>query len=69
MLLTILRHTHVNRVRVRSAVLLADGDGVAATLDRPGFVTPAAEDVVVDELFEAAVVEVPGGDCRTSIDG
>ncbi len=43
-LLTILRHTHLNRVRVRSAVLLADGDGVAATMDRPGTATPAGED-------------------------
>lgn len=56
-LLTILRHTHLNRVRVRSAVLLADGDGVAATLDRLGTPTPAAEEVVVSELFEAVVAE------------
>jgi RNA polymerase sigma-70 factor (ECF subfamily) len=56
-LLTILRHTHLNRVRVRSAVLLADGDGVAATLDRLGTATPAAEDVVVGELFEGVVAE------------
>jgi RNA polymerase sigma-70 factor, ECF subfamily len=56
-LLTILRHTHLNRVRVRSAVLLADGDGVAATLDRLGTATPAAEEVVVGELFEGVVAE------------
>ena len=56
-LLTILRHTHLNRVRVRSAVLLADGDGVAATMDRLGTATPAAEEVVVSELFEAVVAE------------
>lgn len=55
--LTILRHTHLNRVRVRSAVLLADGDGVAATLDRLGKPSPAAEEVVVSELFEAVVAE------------
>jgi len=56
-LLTILRHTHLNRVRVRSAVLLADGDGVADTMDRLGTATPAAEEVVVSELFESVVAE------------
>jgi RNA polymerase sigma-70 factor (ECF subfamily) len=56
-LLTILRHTHLNRVRVRSAVLMADGDGVPATLDRLGTPSPAAEEVVVSELFEAVVAE------------
>lgn len=56
-LLTILRHTHLNRVRGRSAVLLADGDGVAATMDRLGTATPAAEDVVVSDLFESVVAE------------
>ncbi len=56
-LLTILRHTHLNRVRVRSAVLLADGDGVAATMDRLGTATEAAEEVVVSEMFEAVVAE------------
>lgn len=44
-------------MRVRSAVLLADGDGVAATLDRLGKPSPAAEEVVVSELFEAVVAE------------
>jgi RNA polymerase sigma-70 factor (ECF subfamily) len=56
-LLTILRHTHLNRVRVRSAVLLSDGDAVAATMDRLGTATPAAEEVVVSELFEVVVAE------------
>lgn len=56
-LLTILRHTHLNRVRVRSAVLLADGDGVADTLDRLGSPAPAAEEVVVSEMFEGVVAE------------
>ena len=60
-LLTILRHTHLNRVRVRSAVLLADGDTAADTLDRIGSPAPAAEDVVVDELFEAVVAEALAG--------
>ncbi|GAA4697507.1 RNA polymerase sigma-70 factor, ECF subfamily [Promicromonospora umidemergens] len=53
-LLTIMRHTHLNRLRVRSAVLLADGDGVGDGLDRVGPPVPAAEDVVVSGLFEAA---------------
>ena len=59
-LLTILRHTHLNRVRVRSAVLLADGDGVAATMDRLGTATPGAEEIVVSELFEVVVAEALG---------
>lgn len=54
-LLTILRHTHLNRVRVRTAVLLRDGDGGPATLDRLGTPAPAAEEVMVSELFEAVV--------------
>lgn len=56
-LLTILRHTHLNRVRVRTAVLMRDGDGVNEALDRVGTPAPAAEDVVVDELFDAFVAE------------
>ncbi|WP_372593538.1 RNA polymerase sigma factor [Actinotalea sp.] len=56
-LLTILRRTHLNRVRVRSPVLLKDGDGVTAALDRAGVASPAAEDVVVDELFDDAVAD------------
>jgi RNA polymerase sigma-70 factor, ECF subfamily len=54
-LLTILRHTHLNRVRKRSAVLLADGDGVAQTMDRLGTAVPGAEEVVVNDMFEAVV--------------
>ena len=60
-LLTILRHTHLNRVRVRSAVLLADGDSVASSLDRLGTATPAAEEIVVGEMFEAVVAEALAG--------
>lgn len=56
-LLTILRHTHLNRVRVRSAVLRADGDGLADTLDRLGTPAPPAEEVVVSEMFEGVVAE------------
>ena len=56
-LLTILRNTHLNGVRMRSAVLLADGHEVAATMDRLGTATPAAEEIVVSELFESVVLE------------
>ncbi|WP_454853612.1 RNA polymerase sigma factor [Promicromonospora soli] len=56
-LFTIMRHAHLNRLRVRSAMLLADGDGAADILDRIGPPVPAAEDVVVGGLFEAVTEE------------
>jgi RNA polymerase sigma-70 factor (ECF subfamily) len=56
-LLTILRHTHLNRVRGRSAVLLRDGDTVELTLERIGVPEPSAEEVVVSAVFEAVVAE------------
>lgn len=56
-LLTILRHTHLNRLRGRSAVLVRDGDAIEATLERNGPRLPSAEDVVVSETFEAVVAE------------
>ncbi len=56
-LLTILRHTHLNRVRGRSTVLLRDEESVELTFDRLGPVAPSAEEVVVSDLFEAVVVE------------
>jgi RNA polymerase sigma-70 factor (ECF subfamily) len=56
-LLTILRHTHLNRVRGRSAVLVRDGDSIEATLERYGKPVASAEDVVVSETFEAVVAE------------
>ncbi|HSO70904.1 MAG TPA: sigma-70 family RNA polymerase sigma factor [Arachnia sp.] len=56
-LLTILRHTHLNRVRGKSAVLLfEDDDGsVERTMERLAMPSPSAEEVVVDDMFEAAV--------------
>lgn len=54
-LLTILRHTHLNRVRGKSAVLLFDGDTAEATFDRLGTAAPSAEEVVVSATFEAGV--------------
>jgi len=62
-LLTILRHTHLNRIRGRSAVLLYDGhgeDSLEATLDRLATPSPSAEEVVVDATFEAEVAEALG---------
>lgn len=54
-LLTILRHTHLNRLRGRSAALLRDADQVELTLERLGESEPSAEDVVVSPQFEAVV--------------
>lgn len=56
-LLTILRHTHLNRVRGRKPVLLRDGDAVELTLERIGTPQPSAEEVVVSDVFEAVVAE------------
>lgn len=58
-LLTILRHTHLNRVRVRTPDLLRDGDdaGTDRVLWAAGAAHPSAEDVVVSELFEHVVAE------------
>jgi RNA polymerase sigma-70 factor, ECF subfamily len=56
-LLTILRHTHLNRVRGRRAVLVREGDSVEATLETVGNPFPSAEEVVVSETFEAVVAE------------
>lgn len=56
-LLTILRHTHLNRVRGRKPVLLRDGESVELTLERVGKPEPSAEEVVVSDLFESVVAE------------
>lgn len=55
-LLTILRNTHRNRARVRVPALLHEDDLRAGLLDRAGEVR-SAEDVVVDEQFEAVLAE------------
>lgn len=54
-LLTILRHTYLNGLRRKSAVLLPDGDTTDATFDRLGTSAPSAEEVVVSATFEAGV--------------
>ena len=62
-LLTILRHTHLNRVRVRTPDLLRDGEDAAAErmLWSAGTAHPSAEDVVVGELFEHVVAQAMAG--------
>lgn len=54
-LLTILRNTHINRGRRRRPVLFTDGEQAQRSLELVGPSAPAAEDVVVGELFEAVV--------------
>jgi RNA polymerase sigma-70 factor (ECF subfamily) len=56
-LLTILRHTHLNRVRVRRPDLVRDGESVELTLEISGPAAASAEDVVVSETFEAVVAD------------
>ncbi len=53
-LLTILRNTHRNRLRVRLPSLLSEAEQEAGLLDGAGD-TRSAEDVVVDTHFEAVV--------------
>lgn len=54
-LLTILRHTHVNRGRARRPVLLRDGETVEATLESVGPSAPSAEEVLMEQTFDDAV--------------
>ncbi len=56
-LLTILRHTHLNRLRVRRPDLLRDGESIERTMSGAGRAAPSAEDVIVSETFEAVVVD------------
>lgn len=56
-LLTILRNTHINRGRRRRPVLFTDGEKAERSLELVGPSAPAAEDVVVGELFEAVVAD------------
>ena len=55
-LLTILRNTHRNRLRVRIPSLLSEGEQEVGLLDGAGDAR-SAEDVVVDAQFEAVVCE------------
>lgn len=54
-LLTILRRTHLNRVRKRRAVLLSDGDDAARALEEMGPRVPSSEEVAMSVAFEPAV--------------
>jgi RNA polymerase sigma-70 factor (ECF subfamily) len=58
-LLTILRRTHLNRVRVRRPDLLSDADAFDRTIWSAGWSAgrsaPSAEDVVVSDTFEQVV--------------
>lgn len=55
-LLTILRNTHRNRVRVRLPVLLRDDPQEGGVLDGPAN-GPGPEDLVVGERFDAVVTD------------
>jgi len=54
-LLTILRHTHYNRVRKRQPVLLADGESAQRVLEQTGPTAPSSEEVALAEQFEPVV--------------
>ncbi|MBA3619983.1 MAG: sigma-70 family RNA polymerase sigma factor [Acidothermales bacterium] len=56
-LATILRNTHLNRVRKRLPVLLRDDETAQAVFDQGSRDTPTTEDIVVDSQFDAVVVE------------
>lgn len=56
-LLTILRNTHINRGRRRRPILFTDGEHAERALELAGDTAPAAEDVVVSELFEAVLAD------------
>jgi RNA polymerase sigma-70 factor, ECF subfamily len=54
-LLTILRHTHYNRIRKRQPVLLADGESAQRVLEHTGPSAPSSEDVALAEQFEPVI--------------
>ena len=56
-LLTILRHTHYNRVRKRQPVLLADGESAQRVLEQTGPTAPSSEEVALAEQFEPVVAQ------------
>jgi RNA polymerase sigma-70 factor (ECF subfamily) len=58
-LLTILRNTHVNRSRRRQPALLrnSEGESADAVLEHLAARSPASEDVVLSQEFEAVVAE------------
>jgi RNA polymerase sigma-70 factor (ECF subfamily) len=54
-LLTILRNTHLNRLRRRQPALLADAESAERMLEQAGPAAPSSEDLALAELFEPAV--------------
>ena len=56
-LLTILRHTHLNRVRQRRPALLSDGESAARLLEEAGPAAPSSEEVALFGRFEPAVAQ------------
>jgi RNA polymerase sigma-70 factor (ECF subfamily) len=56
-LATILRNTHLNRVRKRVPLLFRDDETAQAVLERGADNAPTTEDIVVDAQFEAVVVD------------
>lgn len=56
-LLTILRHTHYNRIRKRQPVLLADGESAQRVLEQTGPSAPSSEEVALAEQFEPVIAQ------------
>jgi len=54
-LLTILRHTHINRNRRRRPVLLADGESADVLLERLAPHAPGSDEVLIGTEFDAVV--------------
>lgn len=56
-LLTILRHTHYNRVRRQQPMLLDDGESAQRILEHAGPSAPSGEELVLSEQFEPVVAD------------
>ena len=56
-LLTILRHTHINRSRRRRPFLLADGDGMGVVMERLAPSAPASDEVLISTQFQVVVAD------------
>jgi len=56
-LLTILRHTHINRNRRRRPFLLADGDGMGVVMERLAPSAPASDEVLISTQFQVVVAD------------
>jgi len=70
-LLTILRRTHLNRVRKKTPSLLADGGDAARTLEELGPSLPSSEEVALSREFEPVVAQALAdlpGDFRAVVD-